>query len=238
MIGRMGLSAMAGVTDSSFVNGVEGIGFACIGGFSLDGPTMEASRRMANRGREEFTGFGLEDVVSEAVNCDAPCLVNVRTASLDPLIELAEAGPSIEINAHCRQQEMLEAGSGESLLRRPEVLSGWIEEVKSIGGTVGVKTRANVVDDGELAASMEPHFFHVDAMDSGGYDLSAVRETRENFDGVLIGNNSVRTPSDVRAMLDAGADLVSAARPARRDPAFFVRLASEIEGYPGVDTRG
>lgn len=214
-VGRVALASVAGVTDPDFAEKVPGVGLACVGGYSLDDETMEASRSMAERGRTEFGEVSVEDVAEAVSSCSVPCVVNTRSVSPEPLVGLAEKGAAVEINAHCRQPEMVRNGAGQALLERPEELADWVDAVKSASGVVGVKTRANVVDDGGLAAALgEADFLHVDAMGPEGYDLSAIRETRHNFDGVIFGNNSVRTPGDAEAMMDAGADVVSAARPA------------------------
>ncbi|MBS1263412.1 MAG: hypothetical protein MAG715_00593 [Methanonatronarchaeales archaeon] len=228
-VGRVALASVAGVTDPGFAETVPGIGMACVGGYSLDGPTRRASREIAKRGRDEFGGVTIEGLADEASSSGVPCVVNARSVSVEPLLRLADGGVAVEINAHCRQPEMVEVGAGEALLLDPEGLSSWVDSVKVAGGVVGVKTRANVVDDGELAASVEPHFLHVDAVGPGGYDLDAIRVTRENFDGVILGNNSVRGVEDAEAMMDAGADVVSAARPALTEPSLFAKLAEALE---------
>lgn len=229
-VGRVALASVAGVTDPGFAETVPGIGLACVGGYSLDDETREASREMRERGRREFGEVSVDEVVRGISSCGVPCVVNARSVSAEPLMELARRGVAVEVNAHCRQPEMTRRGAGQALLERLGVLAGWVEDVRSVGGVVGVKTRANVVDDGELAAALgEADFLHVDAMGDEGYDLSAIEETRESFDGVVVGNNSVRSPGDAEAMLEAGADAVSAARPALNDPGVFGELAGALE---------
>lgn len=236
--GRVVLSSMAGFTDASFASGVPGIGMACLGGFAVDGPTCEASGAMEERGRREFPPMEVGEVAEEVESCPVPAVANVRTASVEPLLELAERGVPMEVNCHCRQPEMLEAGSGEALLEEPELLADWVNEVKSVGGVVGVKTRANVVDDAALAAELrEADFLHVDAMgpEPGVNDPRAIEETREEFDGVVIANNSIRGPGEAEEMLEAGADAVSAARPALHEPEVFQELSEALEGYGEVE---
>lgn len=231
-VGRVALASVAGVTDAAFANRVEGVGLACLGGFSVDRETWEASREIAERGRSEFEGWGVEYVVEEIERCRIPSVANVRSVSAEPLVELARRGVAVEVNAHCRQPEMTGIGAGEALLREPGRLASWVEAVKDEGGVVGVKTRGNVVDDAALAGALqEADFLHVDAMGPPGrYDLDVIRGTRRNYDGVIIGNNSVRSAGDVEAMLEAGADAVSAARPALSEAAVFRELAGAVEG--------
>ena len=51
------VAPMAGITDSEFLNKVIPYGFdvATLGGYSLDTPTIEASRKIIERGRNEST---------------------------------------------------------------------------------------------------------------------------------------------------------------------------------------
>lgn len=231
-VGRVALASMAGVTDAAFANRVEGVGLACLGGFSMDRETREASVEMRERGRSEFDGWGVGFVAEQVERCEVPAVANVRAVSPEPLRELARRGVPIEINAHCRQPEMTRVGAGEALLREPERLASWVEEARAAGGVVGVKTRGNVVDDGALADALRgADFLHVDAMGPPGRnDLDVIRETRRNYGDVIIGNNSVRDAGDAEAMLGAGADAVSAARPATSEPEVFLELASAVEG--------
>ena len=48
------VAPMAGITDSQFLNKVIPFGFdvATLGGYSLDAPTIEASKRIVERGRK------------------------------------------------------------------------------------------------------------------------------------------------------------------------------------------
>ena len=50
------VAPMAGITDADFLNKVIPYGFdvATLGGYSLDAPTIEASKKIIERGRAEF----------------------------------------------------------------------------------------------------------------------------------------------------------------------------------------
>ena len=50
------VAPMAGITDANFLNKVIPLGFdvATLGGYSLDAPTIEASKKIIERGRKEF----------------------------------------------------------------------------------------------------------------------------------------------------------------------------------------
>ena len=81
-------------------------------------------------------------------------------------------GPSVvyEIDAHCRQPEMVGAGAGEALLHDPERLEETIRALAAEGVSVSVKFRAGVGDDREIARhcwSAGAEILHVDLMDLG-----------------------------------------------------------------------
>ena len=56
---------MAGITNAEFLNKVIPYGFdvATLGGYSLDAPTIEASKKIIERGRKEFD-FPLDEIFS------------------------------------------------------------------------------------------------------------------------------------------------------------------------------
>jgi TIM-barrel protein len=59
------VAPMAGITDAEFLNKVIPFGFnvATLGGYSLDEQTIEASRKIVERGRKEFV-FPLSETFS------------------------------------------------------------------------------------------------------------------------------------------------------------------------------
>ena len=118
------IASMAGITDSKFATGFANAGLIILGGYNLDKPTNEAARREIERGRTEFVSDKpLEFLKSELVAAKGytTIAVNVRAASIEPLLEAAalakEHGAILELNAHCRQPEMVELGAGEALLK-------------------------------------------------------------------------------------------------------------------------
>lgn len=220
--GGLALASESGVTDARYVQRRrEWLDAAFIGGIHADDATRQAARRMIERGREEFT----YDSAAEWVRTQFEGLegvvpgVNVRSSSLDGLLEVAEVvrefGGVLEVNAHCRQPEMIEAGCGHALLRDPGRLERWVAGLKDLGVIVSVKTRAEVVDDVAVARAVERgggDVLHVDCMDSP----EAVEWIAEETDLFVIANNGVRRWSDARDYLERGADMVSVARGARR----------------------
>ncbi|MDK2781376.1 MAG: hypothetical protein PWR13_404 [Archaeoglobi archaeon] len=234
------ISSIAGVTDASFGNLLSDyVGAVFLGGFSIDERTIFASRKIASRGRKEFL---FEDPIEriaeelEKVRGYVPA-VNARASEKSSLLELAEIcsqkNAILEINAHCRQKEIVEAGSGEALLKRAEILEEWIREIKKMDVIVSLKIRSGVVDEVALARKMEKaglDILHVDAMGERGADLNAIRRIRNSTELFIIGNNSIRSFPDAKEMLARGADMVSLARAVLENPSVLREIHEGIEG--------
>jgi tRNA-dihydrouridine synthase len=124
---RVALASLSGESDAAWARqGAEYAGAAFLGGIALDQATRDAARQLVARDREEFLPADPVAFVDEqlAAVADLPLLAgfNVRTTTLGPLRAAAtvcrDHGAILEINAHCRQDEMCAAGAGESLLRK------------------------------------------------------------------------------------------------------------------------
>ncbi|WP_440952352.1 methanogenesis marker 9 domain-containing protein [Methanococcoides sp. FTZ1] len=234
------LAPMAGITNSEFANThAQNAGLAVIGGYNLDSETNAAASKLVERGREEFiTGSPLEFLEKEvkAVDIDGAVAFNVRSTTLDPLLKAAEiikeAGYILELDAHCRQEEMVSIGVGEALIKDQPRLAEWISKIKEIGVVLSVKVRANVVDDIALVRVIEKagaDILHLDAMKEGaGADLSAILRVRDSSRIFLIGNNSVLDFDDAKEMFSRGADMVSVSRGVLQDPHLIDDLVDEV----------
>jgi TIM-barrel protein len=121
-------------------------------------------------------------------------------------------GAAIEVNAHCRQAELCEAGAGETLLRDTQRLCDFVSTAAEFT-TTSVKIRAGAgVNLPQLAIKLEragADWVHVDAMDSE----QVVREIRNACDLFIIANNGVRDHRTAVEYLRYGADAVSVGRP-------------------------
>jgi len=221
---RVALASLSGEAGAAWARDAsEYAGLAFLGGLALDDATQQAAREMvADRDRTEFLPDDpidfLADELDALSDADIRAGFNVRTTTLDPLRaaarECARRDAVLEVNAHCRQSEMCDAGAGESLLRDGERLAEQVAAASDAGATVSVKVRAEVdgVDLPSLAARLDSagaDCLHVDAMDSE----SVIRDVRESFDGFLVANNGVRGRETVREYLAYGADAVSVGRP-------------------------
>jgi len=221
------LASLSGRSDAEWAEGgAPFAGCAVLGGIALDDATRRAARTMVTRDREEFLPPDPHNFVYQQLRAmeDLPmrAAVNVRSAALAPIEDAAdlcrEHDAILEINAHCRQAEMCDAGAGETLLRAPETLCRQVEAATATGASVSVKVRAEVdgVDLISLAPKLEragADAIHVDAMDS-----EAVVESVADASGLfVIANNGVRDSASVREYLEYGADAVSVGR-ASDDP--------------------
>jgi tRNA-dihydrouridine synthase B len=218
----VGIASMAGIVDAAYVLERTGhIGFAFIGGYSIDQKTMDAAKLIAAHGeRKEFL---YDDPVKELTQQIAKMEkntvitgINLRGSTPEAFCSVARAlGDRVvyEIDAHCRQPAMVAAGCGEHYLKKPDELVAIIRALKNHGVTVSVKIRAGVAaDDRQLAIKLwaaGADILHIDLMDFGSAKL---RQIRNSCPLMLIANNSITGFDKMKDMLSHGADLVSLAR--------------------------
>jgi TIM-barrel protein len=218
----VGIASMAGIVDASYVLARAGhIGFAFIGGYSIDAPTMAAAKSLSAGGdRKEFL---YEDPVQELKaqialmkKSDVVLGINLRGSSPESFGALARAlGDTVvyEIDAHCRQPAMVAAGCGEYYLKNPDRLVAAVRALKAEGVTVSVKIRVGVGNnDRALAVALwkaGADILHIDLMDAGSAKL---RQIRNSCPLLIIANNSITGFDRMKEMLQHGADLVSLAR--------------------------
>jgi TIM-barrel protein len=216
------LASMAGIVDAAYVlERKDHIGVAFIGGYSIDQPTMDATRKMASAGdRREFIyddpAGELTKQIEMLKGTDLVVGINLRGSTPEAFSALAETiGDSVvyEIDAHCRQAPMIEAGAGEYYLKNPRGLIAAIKALKNLGVTVSVKMRVGVAsDDRALVRALWQagvDILHIDLMDTG---IAKLRQIRNSCPLIIIANNSINTFDRMREMLSHGADLVSLAR--------------------------
>ncbi|WP_370574907.1 methanogenesis marker 9 domain-containing protein [Methanomethylovorans sp.] len=234
------LAPMGGITDSRFANEfAKDAGLVILGGYNLDAATKQAAAEIVKRGREEFiSDEPLELIENElkAINTDSIVAINVRSSTLEPLIEAAKiarnANAIIEIDAHCRQPEMTKIDVGEALLHDLPKLQDIIRKVKATGVILSVKVRANVIDNVKMAKAIEDagaDILHVDAMKIGsGADMETIRKIRDATRLLLIGNNSITDFDIAKEMFTRGADIVSVGRGVMEDPLLITLLVKEV----------
>ncbi|VVB84561.1 tRNA-dihydrouridine synthase B [uncultured archaeon] len=242
------LAPMAGITDSKFASGFRNAGMIVLGGYNLDDKTNDAAQKEIARGRKEFVSKEPMEFLQnelEAAKGLTTIAVNVRAATIGPYIEAAhlakKSGAILEINAHCRQPELLELGAGEALLKDAPRLCEYIREIKKTGVVLSVKTRANVVNDVELARAVQSagaDIIHIDAMPSNGEiqdfpgaDIRVIKRVRNSTGLFIIGNNSIVDFESAKEMFSHGADMVSVARAALSEPGIIDHLISEVSSF-------
>ncbi len=226
---------MAGVTDGKFCAGMIKFGFdlLTLGGYNAEKESIKAGLKIIQRGRKEFhvdEKYLLDHITNEAryikkhSNNKVEISVNLRAKTSEPIIQISKI-PEIdvvEINAHCRQNELVESGFGQALMDDPDqlhYLTGDI--VNNCLKKVSVKIRANVpgVDYKQVLKAVEDagaHYIHIDAMKPGFNcaDYDFIKSMRKKTDMFIIGNNSIRDIVSARKMLSSGADGISIARAA------------------------
>jgi TIM-barrel protein len=245
---RVALASLSGEADADWARAaVDHAGAAFLGGIALDADSRAAATAMvADRDREEFLP---EDPLAFldrelAALADTPVrpAFNVRSAAVDPLREAAAVcarhDAIVEINAHCRQQELRAAGCGETLLSDPDRLSRFVEAAADTGATVSVKVRAEVENAPlpAVAARIEEagaDAIHVDAMDSE----AVIAEVVDAADLFVIANNGVRGRETAREYLAHGADAVSVGRASDRPDVLSRVLAATAEWFDRREVR-
>ena len=225
------VAPMAGITDADFLNKVIPFGFnvATLGGYSLDEPTLEASKNIVERGRKEFV-FPLDNIynhiesevasIKKAHN-NVKVSANVRATTPQPIINVGKIKDLdiVEINCHCRQEEILAVGCGQQMLFRSDLEDFISNIVDNVRCEVSVKIRANVegTDTLKIAQLIEDAgatYLHVDAMKKGVFDADweLLKEISDNSGIKVIGNNSVNSEENLKKMIDTGVDGFSIAR--------------------------
>lgn len=229
------LASLSGRSDADWARaGSPWAGAAFLGGIAIDDDTRTAARSMIERDRTEFLppdpiAFGKDQL---AALRDVPIVsgINVRTTTLEPLARMArvcaDEGAILEINAHCRQDEMCKMGAGEALLRESSRLCEQVRTAARYAPAVSVKVRAEVsdVDLPALSQDLEAagaDLIHIDAMDTESVVADVVSAT-ENL--LVVANNGVRDHESVAEYRAYGADAVSVGRPSD-DPAVLESVA-------------
>ncbi|MFB6124033.1 MAG: tRNA-dihydrouridine synthase [Haloferacaceae archaeon] len=220
---RLVLASLSGQSDADWARaGAAYADAAVLGGIALDERSRAAAEALVARDRDEFLPDDPLAFVDDQLSAldDAPLRSGFNVRSTTPLhvraaAEICAAHDAIlEVNAHCRQEELCAVGCGETLLRDTDRLRAYVAAAAETGATVSVKVRAEVpgVDLVETARAVEAAgaaAIHVDAMDSE----SVVGDVAAATDLYLVANNGVRDRETVREYADYGADAVSVGRP-------------------------
>jgi TIM-barrel protein len=241
----LALASLSGAADADWARaGAPYADVAFLGGVALDADSRAAAHELVARGREEFLPddpLAFVDAQLASLD-DAPIRagMNVRSATVEPIREAAavcaDHGAILEINAHCRQDELCAVGCGETLLRDTERLAAYVATASDAGATVSVKVRTEV--DGvalpataRAVADAGADVLHVDAMDSEPRVADVAAAAPDVF---LLANNGVRDRATAWEYLAYGADGVSVGRPSD-DPAVLRRVARAVADWERRD---
>lgn len=214
------LASMAGIVDAAYALERRGhIGAAFLGGFSIDEETILASHDLAEAGRKEFFFAdpveGIRSEVAKLKGSDIVPGINLRGKKPSSFVRLADELGDIavyEIDAHCRQQPMIDAGCGEYYLTHHHDLCEAVRGLKKMDVCVSVKIRAGLTDEKALAEALwkaGADIIHIDLMDFG---YQKIRQIRNACPLQIIANNSMHSYDRVMEQFSHGADLVSLAR--------------------------
>lgn len=228
------LAAMAGITNGEFCKKFtkENVDIITLGGYNIDLETFKAGLENSVSDRQEFITcpHHLSEDIDEQIEIirkynpkwNGLICANLRAVKSESFkaVYKNENVDIIEINAHCRQPATVEAGAGEALLKKTDILYDMIDQVTSnMDCDVGVKIRANVegVDTLDIVENIETYpvkYLHVDAFNPGieEADYDIINKIASKTSLHLIGNNNIKTYEAYQKMLDSGADSVSVAR--------------------------
>ncbi|MGL6299225.1 MAG: tRNA-dihydrouridine synthase [Methanobacteriaceae archaeon] len=242
---------MAGISDGTFALKLIPYGFniVTLGGYNIDTACISAGELIAKRGRSEFNIP--KNNIYEAIkkecdlvknNSNALVSINLRSKTPEPMIELSNIHnvDIIEINAHCRQDEIVNIGCGQAMVNDIPNLKNFVEDVvnginsennntnpstnsrqsnSNKNKKVSVKIRANIegINTLEVAKSIEEagaDYLHIDAMAPGknNADIDIIKTIANNTNIKIIGNNSINSKKRAEKMISAGASGVSIAR--------------------------
>lgn len=242
------LGAMSGYTTETFVleAAKAGVGAVSLGGFSVDEKTYEASIAVRGRGRNEFAipPENLASYVNPQLDrlekFNIPVFLNVRFVDPSSVLNFLEQLDFnehlvLELNAHCRQPEVVAVDAGQALMRNKSLLRKLMSHLPP-RQVIGLKIRGNdpnAVQFAELFGQLGGDVLHVDAYKAGkeGIATDLLKEVRSVFPYCLIGNNSVAVKEGelLAELLRSGVvDGLSVARAAIHDPAVPAQLWHEL----------
>lgn len=247
-------SAIAGIANRKFCQQMLdlGAGMVTLGGFPADRLNCDASLKMEERGRmecippvneSEFSEWFNQNFLLNKRKKNQRTAVNLRIVTVDQITEkwlksLDGKIDILELNAHCRQKEVLSIGGGERLLKDLKRLDWLLTNIsKFLQKTeLSIKIRGCSVGDKDtlikILEKQQVNYIHIDSMLKGENiaDIQLLKAYCGSTDIPVIGNNSVRCIEDVKKMIKVGAIAVSVARPLITHPNFIAELIQQLEG--------
>jgi len=246
--GTLFLSSMMGITDGVFcATRSAGCAMVQLGAYLAEpAATAEEMGRDADSflpaDPEACTSFLAENCAQARGSSDLTVCLNLATLRLEWAIEAARCfhragGDLLELNAHGGYKRYLDQGKlrANVLPEHRGELIRWSEALCTLEIPLIVKVNAQY-DRPEVCRSLEaladlPLWgVHINVRDpeTETPDLAFVHEAREWVPGKLLVSGYVRSAADVRACLEAGADMVGIAEPAIDDAGYIGRIAEEL----------
>ncbi|MHA1203181.1 MAG: tRNA-dihydrouridine synthase [Candidatus Heimdallarchaeaceae archaeon] len=249
-------SAIAGIANSQFCQKMLDfdVSMVTLGGFSIDKKNKCATQRLADRGRDEFLlpeedleikKWCKDNIKLNRRRTEQKIAANVRIVEIDDmsrswLKNLNHYIDYIEINAHCRQEEIINIEGGQALLLDLARLEKLLLEISFNFPSIkyGIKIRGHIVDDVisliETLERTKCNYIHIDAMipEEDEANIELIEEFVQATDIPIFGNNSIRTIQDIQQMLSKGAKAISIARPLINNPLFMKNIIIEyVRGH-------
>ncbi|MCE7743051.1 MAG: hypothetical protein GOP50_11435 [Candidatus Heimdallarchaeota archaeon] len=244
-------SAMAGIANSQFCQKMLDFnaGMVTLGGLSIDKKNKFATRLLVDKGREEFLlpeknpeikKWCKDNILLKKIRMEQKIAANVRIVEIDNmsrswLKNLEQYVDYIEINAHCRQKEIIAIDGGQTLLLDLARLEELLQEISFNFPSIifGIKIRGHVVENvNVLIKTLERsrcEYIHIDAMipEKDEANLELIKEFVQATDIPIIANNSIRTIEGIQQTLSKGAKAISIARPLINNPSFMENIISK-----------
>lgn len=242
---------MEGITDSAFRLMARGFGAQVVYTEFISADAIE--RRSSSALAKLDFSPAEAPVVCQIFGRDPSAMARAAT-------EIEGRGFSgIDINFGCPARKVVGHGAGVALMRRPAYARRLIESVLgAVSIPVSIKVRASIrrerreaapdcpdrytaldligaINDLPVAAIMV-HGRSFEQPLSANIEFDMIRMVKERFNGVVLANGGIKTPEDVRAMLEkTGADGVGIARGALGRPWIFRDIQSWLKHQPVKD---
>jgi tRNA-dihydrouridine synthase len=250
--GGLFLSSMMGVTDGVFcartLEGRHGLAMVQTGAYLAE-PTATAEDKGADarcflppdpKACAAFLAADNRDIqqVADVVIC-----MNLATPRLEWGLEAARCfgqagGDAVELNVHGGYGRYLSQGKLRAMVQpeHQDELLRWVAALVQLDVPLIVKfhgqsERAHLVSALRRMANLPLLGVHVNVRhaETRRPDLELTRDLRPLIPGLLLVSGYVRSPEDARDLFEAGADMVGAAAPVQKDPAFLGRIAAGLQ---------
>ena len=246
-------SAMAGISDKNFCQKLLniGMGMVILGGYSIDEICEEGTKEIIKRGRKEtliplnlseFEKWAKKNAQLQKKNPNQIVGINLRLASINQavikrLATLRKHVDVLEINAHCRQPEILAYGGGQALLSDLHSFEDILQKIRGVlqKEDIGIKIRGYILEKKqsfiEISEKYHLKYIHIDCMEPGEdkANIKLINDFSSITNIPVIGNNSVRNIKNIEDMIKAGAVAVSIARPLIKNTKYVEKLIKNLE---------